>query len=265
MRIFGRLAVALAFFATSALAQDGRLMRLSTGQDSRGWEAVGRLDIEGKGFCTASLIREDLVLTAAHCVYDRTGEPVAADRFTFNAGLREGRAEAYRNVRRVVVHPGYVYHSGDTATEVARDLALLQLELPIRTTRIRPYAVASDAMQNEEIGVVSYARGREEAPSLQDVCRVVGSQEDILIMSCEVNFGASGSPVFRIASDGAKIVSVVSAMSELKGNAVSLGTSLGRPLQELLAAFDGTTVDSARPRVITPGERNDTGAKFIRP
>ena len=35
-----------------ARAQDAPLASLQTGDDARGWEAVGRLDIEGKGFCT---------------------------------------------------------------------------------------------------------------------------------------------------------------------------------------------------------------------
>ena len=42
----------------SASAQDTALVPLQTRQDSTGWDAVGRLDIAGKGFCTAALIRE---------------------------------------------------------------------------------------------------------------------------------------------------------------------------------------------------------------
>ena len=52
--------------ATVALAQDTDLKRLDSGADAAGWEAVGRLNIGGTGFCTGALIAPDLVLTAAH-------------------------------------------------------------------------------------------------------------------------------------------------------------------------------------------------------
>ncbi|NBX10251.1 MAG: S1 family peptidase [Marivivens sp.] len=258
------LFIALMLGATSVAAQDGRLVTLSTSNDGRGWEAVGRLDIAGKGFCTAALIRDDLILTAAHCVYDRDGRPIEAGRFSFGAGLREGRAEAYRNIRRVVAHPNYRFGVGTTGEEVARDLALLELDQPIRTTRIFPYPIAATPRAGDQVGVVSYARGREDAPSLQEICDVLGRQDGVVVMTCDVNFGASGSPVFRVRNGVAEIVSVVSAMTNLDGTAVSLGASLDQPLSELLAYYD-MGAQSILPRAIMPGQRGDTGAKFIRP
>ena len=55
------LALGLIGLCTAAPAQDARLTSLDTGDDARGWEAVGRLDIDGKGFCTGALIAPDLV------------------------------------------------------------------------------------------------------------------------------------------------------------------------------------------------------------
>ena len=56
-------------------------------------------------------------------------------------------------------------------------------------------------------------------------------------------------------------------MASVNGEEVSLGTSLEAPLQELLAHFAG--VGPAKPggeqRIMRIGERNDTGAKFVRP
>ncbi|WP_367153196.1 serine protease, partial [Leisingera sp. F5] len=53
-----------------------------------GWEAVGRLNIGGRAMCTASLIAPDMVLTAAHCMYDiRNGRAVNPRSLKFEAGL----------------------------------------------------------------------------------------------------------------------------------------------------------------------------------
>ncbi len=86
----GILVLALAF---PAGAEDNSgLDRLDTREDLRGWEAVGRVDIEDGGFCTGTLIAPDLVLTAAHCVIEPGGIPVAAARITFSCrpGGRRG-------------------------------------------------------------------------------------------------------------------------------------------------------------------------------
>ena len=251
------------FYATFTVAQDTRLEQFSTGDDSRGWEAVGRLDIADKGFCTATLIDDRTVLTAAHCVFEKSGV-ISADRLTFSAGLRNGRAEAYRDVRRVFTHPNYdpLLIENDVRI-IAYDLAILELTQPIRTTKIQPIPVASNLPRGQDIGVVSYARDRAEAPSIQEVCHTIGKQDQILIMTCDINFGSSGAPVFRLKNGQAEIVSVISAISDLNGDTVSLGASLGNPLTELRAQSSAPI--RIQTNTLTPGERGNTGAKFIRP
>lgn len=252
--------------ATLALAQDSRLRAMQSSQDGRGWEAVGRIDIARKGFCTGVLIREDLVLTAAHCAYDDDGAQIDPDRFEFLAGFREGRAEAYRGVRRLVTHPLYVHDDANRGrpADVANDIALLQLDHPIRTTRIRPFMIASNPVGGEEVGVVSYAQDRANAPSLQDICSVLGRVEGVLVMTCNVDPGASGSPVFRIRNGVAQVVSVVTSMSMMDDQKVSLGVYLQDPLEELLLILQETPQGIGQ-RSLVPGQRNDTGARFVSP
>lgn len=261
----------MALLPSVVSAGEEDLQSLDTLNAGREWEAVGRLDINGIGFCTGSLIAPDLVLTAAHCLFDKTTkERIQSDTIEFLAGWRNGRASAYRFVRRAVVHPDYVYGGEVSSERVRNDVALLQLQHPIRNTSVMPFETASRPGKGEKVGVVSYARSRSEAPSLQEVCSVMARQEGMLVMSCNVDYGSSGAPVFSFEGDRPRIVSVVSAKAEVEGKQVALGTSLDEPLAVLRMEmeFGAHFIQgplSLQNKVIVGESRRDTGAKFIKP
>ncbi|MBB4022562.1 MULTISPECIES: trypsin-like serine peptidase [Actibacterium] len=261
----------LALCGSALQAQESTLRSLQTANDGKGWEAVGRLNIGTRGFCTGALVAPDLVLTAAHCLYDKsTGRQVSLEDLEFLAGWRNGRAEAYRRVRRVVEHPRYSFATADRVDRVAYDLALVELERPIRLTGVTPFDTARRPRKGDEVGVVSYAEDRAEAPSLQEVCHVLAGRAGVLMLSCSVNFGSSGAPVFTFEDGVPRIVSVVSSKAEVGDRPVALVASLAGSLDLMrsrLAAGEGQTADSlplAR-RFSQDGVRSAGGAKFVRP
>ena len=72
-------------------------------------------------------------------------------------------------------------------------------------------------MAGDAVGIVSYALDRAEAPSIQDLCHVLGNEPGMTILSCDVDYGSSGAPIFQMIDGEPKIVSVVSAKAEMGG------------------------------------------------
>ena len=234
------------------------LHSLRTADQNRGWEGVGRLNFGETGFCTAAMITADVVLTAAHCMYDPdTGDRINAEDIEFQAGLRLGRAEAYRGIRRVVIHPDYDFSDQTRLNLVGSDLALLELDRPVRLGHVRPFRTQVRVEAGQTVQVVSYGRDRADAPSRESECTILARDDEILVLSCEVEFGSSGAPVFAVYEDEIRIVSVISAKARWEGQDVSLAAVMEGELDALIGEFARTPAfGPVGKRVVAGGSTN---------
>lgn len=98
---------AVGILSMPVTAQNTTTLRgLNTENDALAWQAVGRLD-HRDGYCTATLITPDLLLTAVHCVYDGKGAAIAPEDLRFQSGLTHGKAAARRAIVQVEAHKVY--------------------------------------------------------------------------------------------------------------------------------------------------------------
>lgn len=255
------------FLALPVLADSHGLRRLTDENDLIGWEAVGRLDMPG-GFCTGTLIATDIVLTAAHCAFDRgTGEHWAPGSVTFRAGYRDGVSVADRKVAQIVTPEGYRPDAPHSLERVRNDVALMRLEEPVPLSLADPFVLYSGISAGAEVGVASYGQGRAEAISRQKRCSVLERTKGIIVFDCNVTFGSSGSAILAREGSRGRIMSLVSAGTIYKGRKVGLGMELPAVvagLKRQLRAAAPRPEASIR-RLQVGGARTSGGAKFVRP
>jgi len=262
---------AVLLLSPMATAQDAALQSLDTWGLSRGWEGVGLLNIAGRATCTGVMIEPDLVLTAAHCLVDQeTGEKPRPSQVEFRAGWRDGAAIATRFGKAAIIHPDYLAARRENGDKIRVDLGLLQLSSPIQATHANPFRTDRGIRTGQRVSVVSYGAGRNDAPSRQRACDVLQAQSGVVVMSCDVVAGSSGSPVFSLRDGQPRIVSLVSAIGQEHGRQVTYGVDIATPLAKIMAdyragrgVYPAATFDARR--ITVGGGTSPGGARFLKP
>lgn len=183
------------------------------------WQAIGRVNLAGKGFCTGTLVARDVVLTAAHCLFERGSKRrFQPHELTFLSGYQRGEAQATSRATSVHIAPGFVVGSPHSVERIANDWALLRLAEPLALppVAVRPLALAApaaEAAKARPAAMLSAGYGRERAHMLtvHDGCTIASRLADdrVLVHDCEVTRGGSGSPLLARDARGYTLVGIV--------------------------------------------------------
>lgn len=204
----GLLTLLCLVLALPAAGSDSRRIMLSA-EAQNAWGAVGRLNVSGQGYCTATLVAPDLVLTAAHCIANRrTGQMVRPEQVHFLAGFRKGDFAIHG--RAASIRPAARYFGTDR--QVARDAALVQLRAPVPSDLVSPIPLADRTYVGQEVATYSYGRDRSFILSAEASCHILGRDVTLLGTSCEATPGVSGAPLVAQSPDGPRVAGVVVAM-----------------------------------------------------
>lgn len=175
------------------------------------WQAIGKVVHASTGFCSGTLIAPDIVITAAHCMFD--GEKESDEDFTwdapvhFIAGFHDGRFAAVSHVADVWLPPEFDMRGFlNTYDHDHQDFALLRLEEPIgeQTGWFRLADLTGEDFRETLLGPdgpkisqAGYSQDSNRRMTGHIGCRLVRFEpNDTVLHECDTMEGDSGSPLF---------------------------------------------------------------------
>ena len=214
-----------------------------------GWPgfAVGRLNVRGAGFCTATLIATDRALTAAHCLRDGNRGWYPPGRLVLVFAPYRSSRKGYAGVIRISPAPGLQFADDDRPSDPARDWAVLELDdQGRRDSSVTPVALATPTdraalVEGGQVSLLAYTPSRPFVATLAEACKVVAKRvkPDIILHDCAGSAAVAGAPVFMDTARGSVLVGIQVGTGVLDGLPVGVAAVLERQIEpEAIRAGD---------------------------
>ncbi len=215
------------------------------------WSAIGRLNLNGRGHCTAFLVGERHIATAAHCLYSNNGNlwPNPED-IHFIAGYQLDKDQIHSKLKSYVVADGFQPSTNPDVAAEAGDWALAELAQPLgrqagwlALSSLNGLAAESPAL------MVGYPVGSAHAMTIDSGCalQALGADGRLIVHGCAAPRGDSGSPLlvfdrgaFRVI--GINVVALQTASGTSLGGAVPVSELFNRVRFPKAAATSEATV-----------------------
>lgn len=214
------------------------------------WNVVGEIEIDGGGQCTATLIGEDVLITAAHCISSEQGLN-ARGRFVTAIGADGGPYEA--QITHYLIDPRFDYQRFTSGNEIdGTDWALLRIDRPLGRT-LGYHSVHDLSSEGEAVALATpldqggYSWDTGEHLSGNLGCRIrTLYPDDTFAHECDTTRGDSGSPFLIRRGQGYAVIGVDSNFRSVESGppdyiAVS-ASAFARHVADFIAGRTGVSV-----------------------
>jgi protease YdgD len=177
------------------------------------WSAVGRLNVGGHSYCSAVLVADNLLLTAAHCLWyapENRWWPASAVHFV--PAYQGGEAPLHSLATRYVVAdcPAIDAVGCPKPHQPSADWAVVELAEPLG--RIAGWIAVGGAASSDPIGRLGYRAETRHALTLDFGCSLLRRDDSLFTDDCGAVHGDSGGPVLAFQPDGPHLIGITIAV-----------------------------------------------------